>query len=128
MKIKCGEADIVFNLKDDKITVYTFAPMTLEAVAEGEDIIATSLGNHKFFRSSYGYPANALDDTLFDRQTDFAVTLDGEGKRIFYDFDSSCWRVSASFSESITLTLTPDLYSSLYRVNYSPINKNTKSR
>lgn len=125
MKIKCGEADIVFNLKDDKITVYTFAPMTLEAVAEGEDIIATSLGNHKFFRSSYGYPANALDDTLFDRQTDFAVTLDGEGKRIFYDFDSSCWRVSASFSESITLTLTPDLYSSLYRVNYSPINKNT---
>ena len=125
MKITSEDGEILIVLKKGKLTLNVSKPMTFEAVALGDDFIATSRAEHKFFRSSYGYAANALDDTLFDRQNDFAITIDGEVKRFFYSFEKSEWQVFTEITEKLSVTFSENVYSTLYGVNYSPINKNT---
>lgn len=125
MKITSEDGEILIVLKKGKLTLNVSKPMTFEAVALGDDLIATSRAEHKFFRSSYGYAANALDDTLFDRQNDFAITIDGEVKRFFYSFEKSEWQVFTEITEKLSVTFSENVYSTLYGVNYSPINKNT---
>ena len=124
MKIKTEDIEILIVLKSGAVSINTSVTVTFEAVAVGDDLIATSSKEHKFFRSAFGPAANALDDTLFDRQNDFAITIDGEVKRFFYSFEKSEWQVFTEITEKLSVTFSENVYSTLYGVNYSPINKN----
>ena len=128
MKIKNGTDEILIVLRDGKMTVSVSCPMTLTATPVGEDFIATSRGEHKFFRASYGPASNSLDDTLFDRQSDFGITVESIGKKFFYNFDKSAWEIRAEVKDinnKTIISFEKDIYKKRYGVTYSPINKKT---
>lgn len=128
MQIKNDSDEMLIILRDGKLSISVSCPMTLIATPVGDDLIATSRGEHKFFRASYGPASSALDDTIFDRASDFGITVGCEGKKFFYDFDRSAWELRATvcdINNKITVSFENDVYKKRYGVTYSPINKKT---
>ncbi len=126
MDLKNDTDEMLIILRDGKLSISVSCPMTLVGYPVGEDFIATSRGEHKFFRASYGPASSALDDTLFDRARDFGITVDCEGKKFLYDFSQNAWVLCAKvcdINNRITVSFVKDIYKSRYGVNYSPINK-----
>lgn len=74
------------------------------------------------WRVSYGPAASKIDDALFDRDSDRALRLVADKRRIHYDFEKKqyCFNVRGEFS----LQVEEHVFERRFYVKYKGINKN----
>nr|MBQ4320369.1 hypothetical protein [Clostridia bacterium] len=93
----------------------------------GADSFAMSTKAHSFFRSALGQPVTSLDDMLFDREADFALTLEGadeKAKKFAYSREGSKYEIACKFENALYIRFADDVYRNKYGIDYAPINKN----
>ncbi len=101
------------------------------AMQWGEDSFAmSSVENSHNLRAAIGPAASAIDNMLFDRQTDSAVSVTG-GKsfRLSYDWDKKAYDFSLltgvlDKEHKFHIKYEKNIMSDAYSIEYAPINKN----
>lgn len=92
---------------------------------DGDDSMAVCLDRDKAqddFRSAYGPAVSKIDDSIFDRRTDSAVTVSGSvSRRLCYSWADGCYGFTVK--GKLSLTFTDRVYEGKFRTRYKPINK-----
>ena len=92
---------------------------------DGDDSMAVCLDRDKAqddFRSAYGPAVSKIDDSIFDRRTDSAVTVSGSvSHRLCYSWADGCYGFTVK--GKLSLTFTDRVYEGKFRTRYKPINK-----
>ncbi|OLA57032.1 MAG: hypothetical protein BHW37_05035 [Firmicutes bacterium CAG:272_52_7] len=92
---------------------------------DGDDSMAVCLDRDKAqddFRSAYGPAVSKIDDSIFDRRTDSAVTVSGSvSHRLCYSWADGCYGFTVK--GKLSLTFTDRVYERKFRTRYKPINK-----
>ncbi len=126
--------DIVYTVKRDRITVEANGlPDGMTAVfngvvsyGDGDDCMAVCLDRNvreDDFRSAYGPAVSSKDDTLFDRKTDSAVTVNGRsGRKLGYSWEKLCYTFETR--GTLELVFEDRIFETRFRTVYNPINKN----
>lgn len=98
----------------------------------GEDCFPmSSVENSSDLRCAYGPAATAVDNMLFDRATDSALSFTGaERIRLKYDWDTSLYDLSITTGilageKKLLISEERDIMANAYGIKYRPINKNS---
>ena len=91
-------------------------------------------GATRSLRSAYGPAASALDNALFDRDTDRAVVFGTSGKfRLRYDWQADCYAFSLDtmgwdFARAFSIRVERDVYARKFDIDYKKLNPNSTFR
>jgi len=126
LTLKCGETVVSVRVGDNGVALVLPDAMTVSASTCCDGLWrAMSRDGHSFFRSSLGQAVTALDDMLFNRESDTALTVDGVSGRVFaFDRESGVYNIDADANGTITFSMTENVYANRYNISYSPVRSN----
>ncbi len=120
--------DILF-VADPECTVSICGDITWGEKPTEHTFPMSSIENSCHLRSAIGPAASAIDNMLFDRLTDSAVSVNG-GKtfRMHYNWDAKAYNFELvtgikAGERKFRVSYATDVYTNLYKMNYGPINK-----
>ena len=140
-----GRKDITltFTLRRDGVTVQIGGEGTWVRLGglvhwgahDQKETMAVNLnGASRALRCAYGPAATALDNALFDRDTDRALVFDTSGKlRLRYDWDADCYAFTLDtqgleWARSFTVHVEKDVYARKFDIDYKKRSPNTVFR
>ena len=139
LKIKLSEgpvdlpcAEIKFTLKRDGLRVaadmgnsgYTANISGGFVFGEGDSVSAVSLDRARMdLRSALGPAASKLDNVLFDRNTDRAIHVDAQKRRLKYNFEREQFWFYAQ--NEVYLWVEENVFASRFHIKYKGMNKNS---
>ena len=130
-----------FTLSKDGVTMFVggegtacvrFTGLLRWGDHDQKETMAVSLSpSTRALRAAYGPAASALDNALFDRDTDRAVVFGTSGKfRLHYDWAADCYAFSLDtmgwdFARAFSIRVEKDVYARRFDFDYKKVNPNS---